>query len=110
VLLPELVLSWKQYTRLRRGFIGSESQLRVMGITLPDGVIMKTAGTILMNAWAALIVAVLVLGPLVLMHGYRQWWVVIFYAVGFAGTIGGIFANYYMAGRNMERSPGHEPV
>lgn len=55
---------------------------------------MRTTGTILMNAYAALLLAVLVLGPLVLMHGYRTWWVVVFYAAVGVGAIGGIVSHY----------------
>lgn len=61
---------------------------------------MRTTGTIVMNAYAALILAILVLGPLILMHGYRVWWVDIIYAAFAIGTVGGIFSHYRMVGRN----------
>ena len=33
--------------------------------------------------------AVIVWGGLIALHGYRQWWVVLFYALTAAGLIGG---------------------
>jgi hypothetical protein len=71
-----------------------------MSITFPEGVIVKTTGTIIMNAYAALILAVLVLGPLVLLHGYRQGWVLIIYSAAGVGTIGGIVSHFRMVWRN----------
>jgi len=58
----------------------------------------KTTGTIIMNAYAALILAVLVLGALVLLHGYRQGWVLIFYAAAAIST--GIISHYRVVQRN----------
>jgi len=60
----------------------------------------KTTGTIIMNAYAALILAVLVLGALVLLHGYRQGWVLIFYAAAAIGTVAGIISHYRVVQRN----------
>jgi hypothetical protein len=71
-----------------------------MSITSPEGVIVKTTGNIIMNAYAALILAVLVLGPLILMHGYRQLWVDIFYGAAAVGTVGGIVNHYRVARRS----------
>ena len=56
-------------------------------------------GKIIMNAYAALILAILVLGPLILMHGYRVWWVDIIYAAFATGAIGGIMSHYRMVWR-----------
>lgn len=61
---------------------------------------MRTTRTIIVNAYAALILAILVLGPLVFMHGYRSWLVDLFYATAAVGTIAGIISRYRMAWRN----------
>lgn len=61
---------------------------------------MKTTGTIIMNAYAALLLVVVALGPLILMHGYRALWVDIFYGAAAVGTVGGIISHYRTAGRN----------
>jgi hypothetical protein len=71
-----------------------------MNSTFPGGVIVKTTGTIIMNAYAALLLAVLALAPLILMHGYRQLWVDIFYGAAAVGTAGGIISHYLMVGRS----------
>jgi hypothetical protein len=65
-----------------------------MGIAFREGVIVKTTGTIIMNAYAALILAVLALAPLILLHGYRQLWIDIFYGAAAVGTVGGIVSHY----------------
>ena len=53
---------------------------------------MRTTGTIIAGAYIAVILAALVLGPLVLLHGYRAWWLVIFYAGTAVAIIGGIIS------------------
>jgi hypothetical protein len=60
----------------------------------------KAAGNIIMNAYAALIIVVLIVGPLIILRGYHQGWVIIFYAGFFAGAIGGIVARYTPLGRS----------
>jgi sterol desaturase/sphingolipid hydroxylase (fatty acid hydroxylase superfamily) len=69
-----------------------------MSITSPEGVIV--IGKTIMNAYAALILAILVLGPLILLHGYRVWWVVVIYAAFATGTVGGIFSHYRVVRRD----------
>jgi hypothetical protein len=58
------------------------------------------AGTIVLSAYIAVLMVALVLGPLVVLHGYRAWWLVAFYAVGFGAAIGGIISHRGMARRN----------
>ena len=64
-----------------------------MSITFPGGVIVRTIGTIIASAYVGVILAALLLGPLVLLHGYRAWWLVIFYAGMAIAIIGGIIGH-----------------
>jgi hypothetical protein len=64
-----------------------------MSITFPEGVIVRTIGTIIASAYITVILAALVLGPLVLLHGYRAWWLVIFYAGAAIAVIGGLISH-----------------
>lgn len=61
---------------------------------------MRTTGTIVLNAYIAVILIALVGGPLIVLHGYREWWLVTFYAAVAAGTIGGIISHYRVALRS----------
>jgi hypothetical protein len=63
-----------------------------MSITFPEGVIVRTTGTIIAGAYIAVILAALLLGPLVILHGYRAWWLVIFYAGTAVAIIGGLIS------------------
>ena len=54
---------------------------------------MRTIGTIIASAYVGVILAALLLGPLVLLHGYRAWWLVIFYAGMAIAIIGGIIGH-----------------
>ena len=74
--------------------------LRVMGVTFPEGVIVKTFGNIIMNGYAAFILAVLIVGPLIILRGYHQGWVIIFYVAFAIGAIAGITGHYRMVWRN----------
>jgi hypothetical protein len=40
------------------------------------------------------------LGPLILLHGYRAWWLDVFYAVLVSAAIGGSISRYRMVRRN----------
>jgi uncharacterized membrane protein len=71
-----------------------------MSITFPEGVIVRNTGTIILNAYIAVLLAALVLGPLVILHGYRAWWLVTFYALAGIGYIGGSISRYRMGRRN----------
>ena len=53
---------------------------------------MRTVGTIIAGAYIAVILAALLLGSLVLLHGYRAWWLVIFYAGTAVAVIGGLIS------------------
>lgn len=61
---------------------------------------MKTTGNIIMNAYAAFILAVLIVGPLIILRGYHQGWVIIFYVAFAIGAIGGIGSRYLKLGRS----------
>lgn len=55
---------------------------------------MRVINTIIAGAYTTVILAVFLLGPLVLLHGYRQWWVVTFYAIVAVGSIGGSISHF----------------
>jgi hypothetical protein len=55
---------------------------------------------ILSIAYIAAFLAVLVWGPLIALHGYRQWWVVLFYAIIAVATIGGLISHHRIVRRN----------
>jgi hypothetical protein len=65
-----------------------------MSITFPEGVIVRVIGIAIAGAYVTVILAALVLGPLILLHGYRQWWVVTFYAVVAVGVFGGSISRF----------------
>ena len=53
----------------------------------------------------------LILGPLVVLHGYRAWWLDIAFGVLGIAVIGGNIAHYRGAGRNRDSaSHGHGPT
>lgn len=54
--------------------------------------------TTLAGAYVVLILFLFIYGPLVLLHGYRQWWVVTFYAILAAGSIGGSISHLRLKG------------
>lgn len=60
---------------------------------------MRTTGTVILSAYIAVIMAALLLGPLILLHGYRQWWLVTFYAGAVIASIGGGISHYGMVRR-----------
>jgi hypothetical protein len=75
-----------------------------MSITFPERVIVRTIGTIIASAYIAVILAALLLGPLVLLHGYRAWWLVIFYAGTAVAVIGGLISRRRFVGQGRAAS------
>jgi hypothetical protein len=75
-----------------------------MSITFPEGVIVRTGG-ILLTVYIAVLMVALFLGPLILLHGYRQWWLDVFDAGAAVFSIGGIIGHFGVAGRT--GSPDH---
>jgi hypothetical protein len=71
-----------------------------MSITFPEEVIVSTINTIIASAYIAVILAALVLGPLILLHGYRQWWLVTVYAGAAIAITGGSISRYRIGRRN----------
>jgi len=63
-------------------------------------VIVRNTGTIILSAYIAVLMAALLLGPLIVLHGYRAWWLVTFYAVLASAAIGGSISRYRMVRRN----------
>ena len=72
-----------------------------MSITFPEAVIVSVKTII--TAYALAILAVMVWGPLIALHGYRQWWVVLFYAIAASAAICGIISRYRIIRRDRKR-------
>jgi hypothetical protein len=70
-----------------------------MSITFPEGVIVSPK-TIITNAYMLVLLAIMVWGPLIALHGYRQWWAVLFYAEIASAFIGGSIIHYRTVRRN----------
>ena len=75
-----------------------------MSITFPEGVIvsttMSTARTIISSAYIAVILAAIIWAPLIALHGYRSWFVVVFYAGVAGAVIAGNISHYRIARRD----------
>jgi len=56
--------------------------------------------TIISDAYMMAILAVGVWGPLIALHGYRQWWVVTFYAAWACAVLGGSISRYGLVRHN----------
>lgn len=50
--------------------------------------------TAVLGAYVTAIVVAFLWVPLVTLHGYRQWWVVLFYATFATAVIGGSISHY----------------
>lgn len=61
---------------------------------------MRTVRTIIFSAYMTVCVVALILGPLVVLHGYRAWWVDTFYAVLACAVIGGNVSHHRSAQRS----------
>jgi len=62
----------------------------------------RNTGTIILGAYIAVLMAALILGPIVVLHGYRAWWLDTFYAVLASAAICGIISRQRMLRRNGE--------
>jgi uncharacterized membrane protein YphA (DoxX/SURF4 family) len=51
-------------------------------------------GTIIIGAYIVVIVVAIVLGPLVVLRGYRTWWVALFYAIFLGAAVFGTINHY----------------
>jgi hypothetical protein len=70
---------------------------------VPRGGIVGRIKTIFMTAYFAAWLAACILVPLVVMHGYRQWWLVTFYALMAVTALAGSI-NHYRIGRRNRKS------
>lgn len=61
---------------------------------------MSTIKTIILGAYVTAIMAVFVWGPLIALHGYREWWVVMFYAAFAIAIVAGNISHYRIVRRN----------
>jgi hypothetical protein len=55
---------------------------------------MAAIKTFVLGAYITAIVAAFLWGPLVVLHGYRQWWVLLFYATFASAVIAGTISHY----------------
>ena len=61
---------------------------------------MSTTKTIISGAGVTAIVGATVLYPLVVLHGYRQWWAVTFYGVFVGAVVAGTISHDRLVRRN----------
>jgi hypothetical protein len=61
--------------------------------------------TIVFDAYMLVLAALMVWGPLIALHGYRQWWAVLFYAEIAVAAIGGGISHYRVVRRNRVSDP-----
>jgi hypothetical protein len=57
-----------------------------------------------LNAYITAIVAVFLWGPLIALHGYREWWVVMFYAAFIGAVIAGSISHYRLVRQNRKEA------
>ena len=90
----------EQYSQLYGGFIGSESQPTRHEHHIPRRSHHEESRNRHPRCVHSGPPGCLALGPLVILHGYRAWWLDIFYAVIAIATIGGIISHYRTARQN----------
>ena len=61
---------------------------------------MRTIRKITFGAYMAVWIAILLLGPLIVLHGYRAWWLDWFFGGLACAAIGGNISHYRMVRRN----------
>ncbi len=76
-----------------------------MSITFPGGVSARIIRVAIFSVYMAVCIAGLILGPLVVLHGYRAWWLDVPFAVLGVAAIGGNIAHYRTVGRHGNSSP-----
>jgi hypothetical protein len=64
---------------------------------------MSRTQNVIIGAYITAIVAVFLVYPLVVMHGYHTWWVVLFYAIFVGAAIGGSISHYLSRGQRGAR-------
>jgi hypothetical protein len=67
---------------------------RIIGITFPGGVIVGIIRKAIFSAYMTVCIAGLILGPLIVLHGYRAWWLDVPFGVLGIAAIGGNIAHY----------------
>jgi len=60
---------------------------------------MPAIKTLVLGAYITAIVAAFLWGPLITLHGYRQWWVLLFYGTFATAVIAGSISHYRIARR-----------
>jgi hypothetical protein len=71
-----------------------------MSIAFPEGVIVRVIRAFIFGAYITVCTVAMILGPLVLLHGYRAWWLDTVYAVLAIAAIGGNISHHRTAPRN----------
>jgi hypothetical protein len=52
-------------------------------------------------------IVALIFGPLIVLHGYRAWWLDLFDAALVVAVVGGTISHYRTAGRSGHSEPAH---
>ena len=74
----------------------------------PEGAIVKIVRKMIFAAYMTVCIVGLIFGPLIVLHGYRVWWLDAFDAALVFAVIGGNISHYRAAGRSGHAEPqGH---
>jgi hypothetical protein len=57
---------------------------------------------VIVSTYIVVILVAVVLGPLIVLRGYRTWWVALFYAIFIGAAIAGGIGHYRTAQRDKE--------
>jgi hypothetical protein len=64
---------------------------------------MAAIKALILRVYITAIVAVFLWGPLIALHGYRQWWVLMFYATFASAVVAGGISHYGIVRRKRKR-------
>jgi len=62
----------------------------------------STTQSVIVSTYIVIILVAIVLGPLIVLRGYRTWWVALFYAIFIGAAIAGSIGHYRTARRDKE--------
>jgi hypothetical protein len=65
-----------------------------MSIAFPGGVVVRMIRAFIFAAYIAVCTAAMILGPLILLHGYRAWWLDVAYGALACAAVGGNISHF----------------
>jgi hypothetical protein len=73
----------------------------------PEGALVKIVRKTIFAAYMTVCVVGLIFGPLIVLHGYRAWWLDAFDAALVFAVVAGTISHYRTDGRNGHSEPVH---